>query len=101
MTEEEFFESQERFKNLSSIDQLARIAWYFHDVRGQDRVDTAIINRFYRDLHLSPPQTSVYLPRMAERKLLLRDRRGYYLEGRARKSLDDLLKASPTTVAIN
>lgn len=102
MSPEDFYESQGRFAGVSVTDQLSRITWYFHKFQNRDRVDSQLINGYYRQLHLSPPQSSVYLPRMAERKpaILLKDRRGYYLEGKARRQIDDLLGSSPATVMV-
>lgn len=100
---DEFFESQDRFAGLSPNEQILRLGWFIHRNRNQDRFSPREISDQFKELHLSPPATSVYLPRLADRKPapLLWDKRGYYLEGRERRRLDDLLAPSKTTAAVS
>ena len=101
MTFDEFFENQKRFANLSTNEQVCRIAWYIHRILDLDRFAPKLVVEQYRQVHLNAPQVGVYLSRLVERKppLILADKRGYYLEGRERKRLDDLL-ATPKSTAV-
>jgi len=104
MTEiEEFFESQNRFSGMSNNEQICRISWFLHKIRKKDRLTARMITDEFRALHITPPQASVYLPRLTERKppLLLWDKGGYFLEGRERKRLDDFLEPNSTSVAVS
>lgn len=100
---EEFFDSQNRFSGLTINEQICRVAWFIHKVRKRDRFTPKMVADEFRALHISPPQTSVYLPRLADRKpaLLLYDKNGYFLEGRERKRLDDLLAPNTTSAAVS
>lgn len=78
---------------MSTNEQIARTAWFIHKISGKSRISPRDVADQYRSIHLNPPQTSVYLPRLAEKRppILLWDKGGYFLEGRERKRLDDLL----------
>jgi hypothetical protein len=100
---DEFYESQRRFAGLSINEQICHLTWFLHQVLKRDRFSARDVADQFRALHLNPPQLSVYLSRLAEKKppLVLWDRRGYFLEGRERKRLNDLLNPSASTVVVS
>ncbi len=100
---EEFFESQGRFANLSNNEQICRVGWFIHRIKGHDRFSPRAITDEFRSIHIAPPQAIVYLQRLANRKppLILQDKRGYFLEGRERKRLDDILLPNANTAAVS
>lgn len=99
----DFFEAQKRFAGLSHSDQIIRTGWYIHEELKIDRFDTTRINALFKEIHVPPPPSSVYLPRLAGRRpaQVLRDRRGYCLEGKTRRSLSEQLGQHPTTVMVS
>lgn len=100
---EDFFESENRFKGLSNYEQICRVAWFIHRTLKKERFSPRDIADQFRLLHINPPQMNVCLPRLADKKppLMLWDKRGYYLEGRERKRLDDLCAPSATSAAVS
>lgn len=100
---DDFYLSQDRFRGLSTTEQITRLAWYLHTERGLGEFSTSDITNLYRELHLQVPQVSVYLPRLAKRTppVLLVRRGDYILEGRERGRLDDILKDHPTVVIVS
>jgi hypothetical protein len=100
---DDFFESRDRFVGLSTNEQIVLICWFVHVVEGCDRISPRDVIDKFKTLHLNPPRAHVYMPRLAEKKppLLLWDKRGYFLEGRERKRLDDLLKPKDPTAAVS
>lgn len=99
----DFYLSQDRFKGLSTTEQITRLAWYLHTERGLQSFSTSDVTSLYRELHLQVPQVSVYLSRLAKRSppLLLVRRGAYVLEGRERGRLNDILSDHPTTVIVS
>jgi len=97
----EFYERQKRFKDLSQTEQVLRAAWYVQSVKCRDRFQPKDITDFFASLHLDPPNVHVNIKRLHDRKpkLLLWDRRGYFLEGNCRRKLDDDLKVVVDPVA--
>ena len=103
MTFEEFLEQNNQFSGISINDQVCRTAWFVHRFLNKDRFSSKDISDQFRSAHINPPQTSVYLPRLAGKKPapILLDKRGYFLEGRERKRLDGLLSPKATTAKIS
>jgi hypothetical protein len=99
---DEFFETNGRFVGLSVSDQICRVAWFLHK-KGKDRVSPREVSEQFRSIHLNPPRVDVYLPRLWEKKppIMLWDKRGYFLEGRERKRLDDVLAPKAPTAEIS
>ena len=102
MLAREFVASIPEFHSLSPAEQIKRFAWFLHTHDGAERFDNEMIRECYRDADIFPPQLSVYVPRLAERKrgVLLRDARGYRLAGPVRAELDALLGSHPTAIAV-
>lgn len=103
MTFDEFFEGQSRFTGLSVNEQICRVAWYLHRHTEHDRFSPKMVIERFREVHLNPPQASIYLNRLTDKKPapMLWDRRGYFLEGRERKRLDDILQPKKTTAVVS
>ncbi len=91
------------FDALSPSDKIIHAAWYLHAVRSKEYVGTADINECFKTIHLAPPQTSVYLKRLAEKKppILLKSRHGYKLEGKIRRQLADRYDQPVQKIAVS
>jgi hypothetical protein len=66
-------------------------AWYVHSQLAQERFNQVDIRNCYDALHLDKPtDVSPYLAKLEQKKPreVIRDRRGYYLEGRVREELE-------------
>lgn len=64
--------------------------WFLHRARKMERVNTSDVNQCFDELHLNKPNVSLILIRLNSRtpRVLLKDSRGYYLEGGERSALD-------------
>jgi hypothetical protein len=91
------------FAELSHTDKIELFGWYLHTNDGRDRFDQSSVRQSYDELHLVPPDLSTYFKRMVERRppLLLKDSRGYRLEGNVRRRLDLKFAVHPTIVAVS
>ena len=100
---EQFYEGQKRFAGLSVNDQICRLSWFVHRSLNKDRFSARDIIDQYRALNLPVPQISVYLPRLSAKKppVLLWEKRGYYLDGRERKRLDDILEPNVSHATVS
>jgi hypothetical protein len=76
------------FAGWTHADRIRLFAWVQHSIRRKERFQTADINSSYDVLHYQKPNVSQYLSDMERRKELLRDSRGFYLEGRFRADYD-------------
>lgn len=79
------------FGSLKPRDKICLFAWFLHEIKKIDTIDNSSIRECYRELDELPPDISVYLPRLANKKPpdLIRVRGGYKLEGRLRRSLGE------------
>lgn len=78
------------FSGWSHPNKIAFFGWYLHTHRNRDRFDQAAIRWCYEQLHTPPPSdVSVCFAQMLKKKppQLLKDARGYRLEGRVRQAL--------------
>jgi hypothetical protein len=69
-------------------DRIRLFAWVQHSLRKKDRFGTADVNWCYEALDYNKTNVSQYLSDMEQRKELLRDLRGFYLEGSLRAQYD-------------
>ncbi|HEY7769877.1 hypothetical protein [Longimicrobium sp.] len=97
----DFIGTVSRFGDLTHTEKIQMLAWYLHTFGGVERFDAAKLRACYQELHLSSPDFSTYLKRMSERKDLLKDSRGYRLEGNIRRQLDSRFNANTTAVAVS
>lgn len=97
----EFIAGVSRFGQLTHTEKIRLLGWYLHTFGGFERFDAAKLRTCYQELHLTPPDFSTYLKRMSERKELLKDSRGYRLEGTIRRQFDTRLNSNPTVVAVS
>ena len=103
MTRAEFVGLVPNFEALTHTEKIKLFAWCLHTQNGLDRFDQAAIRKCYDTLHLALPDLSTYFRRMVERKPseLLKDARGYRLEGTIRKRLDERFGQHPTAVVVS
>jgi hypothetical protein len=103
MTLAEFITLVPSFEALTHTEKIKIFAWHLHTQDWLDRFDHAAIRKCYDMLHLASPELSTYFRRMVERKPseLLKDARGYRLEGAIRKRLDDRFGQHPTAVVVS
>jgi len=76
------------FSGWSHANRIRFFAWAQHGIRKKERFSTGDIGWCYSTLSLNKPNISEYLSGMEQRKELLRDGRGYYLEGGLRTKYD-------------
>jgi hypothetical protein len=91
------------FADLSEFEKIKLFGWYLHTEKGKDRFSVGEIRGCYAQLHmLEATNVSSYLHQLGDRKPpeVLRDKRGYYLEGRVREQLDSKHGRRPTTVQV-
>lgn len=98
----DFIEQVAGFDRLQQPDKIKLFAWYLHSCRKVEHFGNGDIRKCYAELHLVAPDVTVYLPRLAAKKPpeLIKDARGYRLEGRVRRALDAKYGEQPTTVAV-
>lgn len=98
-----FIQRVEGFEKLSPIDKICHAAWFLHSVKNIEFVSTAKINSLFNEIHETPPHTSVYLKRMAERKpkIMIKTGQGYRLERAPRKALQDKYGRDFNLIAIS
>jgi hypothetical protein len=85
----DFVDSIEGFDALSFRDKIHAFAWYLHVYETAEAFDNSHIRECFRSAHLVAPDISVYLPRMAAKRELIRVRGAYKLEGSLRRALDE------------
>jgi hypothetical protein len=92
------------FNQLGYTDKIRYFAWYVHDMEGREFFEQADITACFKTLGMERPNSlGPYMSGLASRTPpeLLRSRKGYQLEHRARQRLADLYGARPTTVEIH
>lgn len=98
----DFVEQVAGFDSLQHPDKIKLFAWYLHTYRKVEYFGNGDIRKCYSELHLVPPDVTVYLPRLTAKKPpeLIKDARGYRLEGKIRRALDAKYGEHPTTIAV-
>lgn len=98
----EFVESVKAFHQKTKVEQVLLIAWHLHAHKGLESFAPAVLRDAFRDAGVVPPDMSVYLPRLANKKppQLLQSRGRYRLDGSERRRLDAKYGDHPTTVAV-
>lgn len=97
------FAAKSDFHNLPVVDQILHLAWYCHSFLDEDRVVTGDIRRLYDQLHLNPPNISSYLSYLSDGKSrrMIRDKRGFRVEGKCRNKLDGKFQAGETSIDLS
>lgn len=91
------------FSGWNHADKIRFFAWFLHAKRHQERFSGADIGSCYQALDLQKPSSiSPFLIDMGNRnpKELLRDRKGWYMERRARDEFDQKYGAREITVQV-
>lgn len=89
---------------MSHVDRIKHLGWFLLAEEVRERFVAADIRRCYESLHLAQPaKLGTQLQQMADKKPpdLLRDARGYRLEGRHRAGLDERYGRRTATVAVD
>jgi len=96
------FAAKAQFSSLSVVDQILHLAWYLHSHGNRDRIVTGDIRKLYDELHLTPPNVSSYLSYLSDGKgkRLIRDKRGFRVEGKCRTNLDGKFSSTVTSVNV-
>jgi hypothetical protein len=92
------------FPRLSHAEKIKAFAWHIHTHRKMDRFAPADIRACYEHLHyVQPGNVSPYLSQLQQKKPaeLLKDKRGYRLEGRIRESYDTKYGNRPLTIVVD
>src|SRR4051794_31917723 len=79
------------FAKASHAEKIKAFAWHLHTHRKMDRFGQADIRACYDQLHYAKPDNiSPYFQQLQAKKQpdLLKDKRGYRLEGRVREAYD-------------
>ncbi|MGH7932213.1 MAG: hypothetical protein ACREQN_03490 [Candidatus Binataceae bacterium] len=87
------------FADRSHADKIRLFAWLQHFLRKKDRFTTSDINWCYDKLSYKKTNVSQYLSEM-EGKELLKDKRGYYVEGKFSAKCDELYGTHDITINI-
>ncbi|TAU26486.1 hypothetical protein ELI48_10095 [Rhizobium ruizarguesonis] len=86
----DFVQQVDGFDALSPKDKIKVFGWYLHVHKALASFDNEAIRACFKQIHLTPPDVSVYLPRMAGTKPpeLLKERSRYRLARAVRSELD-------------
>ena len=99
---EEFARQVPNFDGLSEPERIKHLVWYLHKHAARERVDVATVRKCYERLSYEPSNLSRDMARLAERRPpeLLRDGKGYRLEGRVRAEMDGKYGETPSSIAV-
>jgi hypothetical protein len=99
---EEFARQVPNFDSLSDPERIKHLAWFLHKHAARERVDVAAVRKCYERLNYEPSNLSRDMARLAERKPpeLLKDGKGYRLEGRVRAELEAKYGEAPSSIAV-
>jgi hypothetical protein len=64
----DFIQDVPNFHSMSGVDRILLVGWYLHTYRKRELFDNEAIRECFRQIHVEPPDVSVYLPRMAAKK---------------------------------
>lgn len=104
MTLEEFTQAAAGLSRMGHVDKIKHFAWFVHTQDQRDRFQTADIRRCYELLHYAlPANLSSQLQQMADQKTptLLKDSKGFRLEGRVREQFDGKYAQRPATASVD
>ena len=91
------------FPRLSHAEKIKAFAWHLHTHRKLDRFDQAAIRGCYDQLsYVKPEKMSNCFSQLQQKKPpeLLKDKRGYRLEGRVREAYDARYGTRPLTIVV-
>lgn len=90
------------FYNKSAVDQILLLVWFAEVEQQKSGVDGSYLRQSFRAVGIDPPDTSVYLPRLASKKppQLVREKGLYRLAGNLRRELDRQLRGDSVEVAV-
>lgn len=103
----DFIRRVKNFDQLSHPEKIKRFAWFLHTERKLERFEAAALRACYGEVQLPPPDFSVYLKRMSERKAgspapaLLKDKVGYALSGPIRREFDKLYGDAESVIEVS
>lgn len=99
---EDFARQVPNFDGLSEPERIKHLVWYLHRHGARDRVDVAAVRKIYEKLSYESKYLARDMARLAERTPpeLLKDAKGYRLEGRARADLDGKYGEAPSSIAV-
>lgn len=89
---------------LSHAEKIKVFAWHLHTHRKMDRFDQAAIRACYDKLHYAKPSNfGPYFAQLQNKKppVILKDRRGYRLEGQVREAFDAKHGTRPLTIVVD
>jgi hypothetical protein len=91
------------FDALSPKDKIKVFGWYLHVHKALTSFDNEAIRSCFKQLHLTSPDVSVYLPRMAATKPpeLLKERSRYRLARNVRSDLDKKYGVHQTVMQVS
>ncbi|HEU4635271.1 MAG TPA: hypothetical protein VFS41_03780 [Edaphobacter sp.] len=91
------------FDSLSDPEKIKLFGWYLHVHRERERFTREAIKECYQALHLGPPDIGISLRRLVQRRpaALLKDARGYRLEGKVRSALDKKYGEHESTLVVS
>lgn len=90
------------FYRKTAVEQLVALAWFIEARQQRASFDGRYIKQCFREVGVEPPDTSVYLPRLAAKKppQLMKEKGGYRLASGVRRTLDGRYGGDPTTAAV-
>jgi len=90
------------FYRRTAVDQLIAFAWFVEARQGRASFSGAHIRECFKAAGIEPPDTSIYLPRLAAKKppQVIRVAGAYRLAGPVRRDLDTRLGGDPTVAAV-
>lgn len=103
MTIEEFARQVPGLSKMGHVEKIKHLAWFILTHGGTDRFTAGDIRAYYEELHYTQPANlGAQLQQMADAKQpqLLKDARGYRLEGRVKEGLDKKYSQRPETIAV-
>ncbi len=92
------------FAGLSHTKKIKAFAWHIHTHKKMDRFNQVDIRACYDHLHFAKPDNvSQYFHQLQEKKPpeLLKDKRGYRLEGQVREAYDAEYGTRPLTIVVD
>lgn len=92
------------FASLPHIKKVKAFAWHIHTHRKQDRFTQADVRALYFQLHFASPENmSQCFAQLQSKKpaVLLKDKRGYRLEGQVREAFDKKYGTRPLTIVVD
>lgn len=89
------------FDSLGGPQKIKLIAWHLHIHQGRARFDKSDIRKCFAELHFTPPDMSMYFPRLIKAGDFLTDREGVRLSGKIRAAFDKKYGSSPTIIAVS